>query len=123
MRIKLQTIVSKEFSEAFTRLLAMPLSGKSAYVLAKAARTFAEEAKDFDAARLAILKKYGTFDGDNYKVEDEHNLKDANAEMALVLEREVEIKLNPIQLPDDGVISGRDLLLLEPLLEDPTPKS
>lgn len=123
MKIPLSLIINKEFSEAFKRLLAMPLSGKAAYELAKCARKFSTEANDFETARLAILKKYGTKDGDNYKIEDEHNLADANAEMALVVNRDIEVFLNPIQVPDDGVISGKDLMLLEPLLEGTSPKS
>jgi hypothetical protein len=117
MKIPLSTIVNKEFSEAFARLLDMKLSGKEAYTLSKAARIFITEAKDFETARLAILKKYGKQDGDQFKIEDEHDLSDANAEMALVMNKDVEIPLNPITVPADGVISARDLLILEALLE------
>jgi len=85
--------------------------------LAKAARAFQAEAKDFEVARLAVLKKYGKPEGDQYRIDDPHNLSDANAELALVLSREISVPVDRIRVPESGTISARDLLLLEPLLE------
>lgn len=116
MKVTLSKVVAPEFFEAFGRLLALPLDGKAAYALAKTARALQAEMSNFDAARLAILKKYGVPDGDKYRIDDEHNLKDANSEMDLVLAQEIELPMEPVAVPEGGKISGRDMLLLEPFM-------
>ena len=114
MKIKLSTILNPAFGEAYSRLLTMPLEAKDAYWIAKSIRVFDSEIKDFQTARLATMKKYGFEPETQITPEKQDDLKKADAELAEILNGEVEVPLRKITIAQNStVLTARDLVALE----------
>lgn len=119
MKIQLRKIVTREYSEAYGRLLKLPLKAKDSYWLVKALRLFNAESNDFLDARKACMAKHGIEDGKEYPRE---KIEALEAELNELLEREIDVAMKQIVLPADTVISANDLILLDDIVRlDETP--
>lgn len=113
MKLTLRTILSPAFGEAYSRLLTMPLEAKDAYWIAKSLPILDAEAKHFQTARLATMKKYGFEQGTPITPENQDDVKKADAELEKALNVEIELRLSQITIPQNAVLTARDLVALE----------
>jgi hypothetical protein len=113
MKITVRTIVNPAFAEAYARLLAMPLEAKDAYWIAKSLPLLDTEVKAFQVGRLTAMRKYGFADGTPITPDKQDDLKKADAELEEILKREVELPLRQVTIPQNTVLTARDLVALE----------
>lgn len=114
MKTTLITLVNSQ--EVFSTLLDAKLPVKTAYKLQKIAKLVGPEIQQYEEFRTKLIKeKYGEQVGENWQVKPEQ-IADFAKDLSEVLSVEVNVDYDKITLPEDYVVSTRDLSLLEWLL-------
>jgi len=122
MKIKLAQLVNSD--GALGRLIEERLPARLSFTLASVVRVITPRIQDYNEARLAILREYGTPNeaGDQYRFPDIEIAKKAWAEMKELEETEVELAdIAPIRLDERMLeaiqITPQDVLALNWLLQ------
>lgn len=108
--------------QALQNICALRLGATSAYHLKKLARLVVEETRHFYSERDALLKEFGTKNGNGWELKSDSERWPEFAErMKDLVAVEVEIAWRPIDLAmlGDEKVSAADLEALGPLLSEP----
>ncbi len=118
MKLKLVDVVNS--LNVLSVLSGKPMAGKLAYVIGKNLRVVTEEFKEYDSARIALLKELGTLEEGTNRYELGDNQDEFEHRHQELIETEIEVNLRTLTLAeaDHLELTPADMLRIDWMISE-----
>lgn len=120
IRVSLKQIFEAE--KTLRRILTTPVEAKVAYRMNKVADALLRKFREIEKQRIALVDIYGADDGKGGVNVPAEKIKEFTAAFEKVLEKEIDMEVQPIPFSCITKISlsGADLVYIQPFIDEPT---